>query len=143
MKLQLFSRLRKLLQYAVVVSALSGLSACSTGQIATPSQATNPHVILVGDSTMVPRTGYGDALCQILISAKSCTNLARGGRSSKSYRIEGLWDEVLKRLYSREAGASVYVLIQFGHNDQPGKPDRSTDLAEHGNSDRLFRLLYE
>jgi lysophospholipase L1-like esterase len=23
----------------------------------------------------------------------------------------------------------VYVLIQFGHNDQPGKPGRSTDLA--------------
>jgi lysophospholipase L1-like esterase len=21
------------------------------------------------------------------------------------------------------------VLIQFGHNDQPGKPERSTDLA--------------
>jgi lysophospholipase L1-like esterase len=25
--------------------------------------------------------------------------------------------------------ASTYVLIQFGHNDQPGKPGRSTDLA--------------
>ena len=32
---------------------------------------------------------------------------------------------------------NIWVLIQFGHNDQPGKPGRSTDLAtgvsgEHG-----------
>src|SRR5438046_10651710 len=25
--------------------------------------------------------------------------------------------------------SATYVLIQFGHNDQPGKPGRSTDLA--------------
>jgi lysophospholipase L1-like esterase len=34
---------------------------------------------------------------------------------------------VLERL--RAGGGHAVVLIQFGHNDQPGKPGRSTDLA--------------
>ena len=29
----------------------------------------------------------------------------------------------------RSGFAKTWVLIQFGHNDQPGKPGRSTDLA--------------
>lgn len=78
---------------------------------------------------MGPRTGYGDALCQRMDPALACLNLARGGRSSASYRSEGLWDRVLARLKAGPVGVNHYVLIQFGHNDQPGKPGRSTDLA--------------
>jgi lysophospholipase L1-like esterase len=86
------------------------------------------RVILVGDSTMAPETGYGDALCAGFTPAVRCLNLARGGRSTMSYRAEGLWDNVQALL--REPGyARTYVLIQFGHNDQPGKPGRSTDLV--------------
>ena len=87
------------------------------------------QVILVGDSTMATRTGYGDALCRRFDAAVDCLNLARGGRSSGSYRAEGLWDEVLVRLRDRLSGRTSIVLIQFGHNDQPGKLGRSTDLA--------------
>jgi lysophospholipase L1-like esterase len=48
-------------------------------------------------------------------------NHARSGTSTKSFRTLGLWDRVLK-----ERGD--WVLIQFGHNDQPGKgPERETD----------------
>jgi lysophospholipase L1-like esterase len=48
-------------------------------------------------------------------------NLALNGRSSKSFRDEGAWRPAL------EAKAS-YVVIQFGHNDCPGKgPERETD----------------
>ncbi len=36
----------------------------------------------------------------------------------------------------------VYVLIQFGHNDQPGKPGRSTDLASEF-PDNLRRYVRE
>ncbi len=87
------------------------------------------HVVLVGDSTMATTTGYGDALCARFDHVVDCENLARGGRSSKSYRAEGLWDAALKRL--RAPGyAATYVFIQFGHNDQPGKPGRSTTLPE-------------
>jgi pectin methylesterase-like acyl-CoA thioesterase/lysophospholipase L1-like esterase len=78
---------------------------------------------------MAPRTGYGDALCRTLAPKIACTNLARGGRSSKSYRAEGLWDGVMQTLRDREAARATHVLIQFGHNDQPGKAERTTDLA--------------
>lgn len=80
---------------------------------------------------MAPRSGYGNALCARLQQV-ACINLARGGRSSKSFRAEGLWDTVLALLGERsENGAKqkTLVLIQFGHNDQPGKPGRSTDFA--------------
>lgn len=87
------------------------------------------RVILVGDSTMATRTGYGDALCGMFKTNVSCINLARGGRSSGSFRAEGLWDQMLARLAGPEKFSATYVLIQFGHNDQPGKPGRSTDLA--------------
>ncbi|CAL4869499.1 Rhamnogalacturonan acetylesterase RhgT (plasmid) [Asticcacaulis sp. MM231] len=62
-----------------------------------------------------------------MTSFTACLNLARGGRSSYSYRAEGSWDIALAEM--RSGGyAKTWVLIQFGHNDQPGKPGRSTDL---------------
>lgn len=88
-----------------------------------------PAVLLVGDSTMAPETGYGDAFCERLQPRVACLNLGRGGRSTLSYRAEGLWQRVLSRLRAGESGVPRHVLIQFGHNDQPGKPGRSTDLA--------------
>ena len=39
-------------------------------------------------------------------------NRARGGRSSRTFLYEGLWDSVKKQL-----GPADFVLIQFGHND--------------------------
>ncbi len=88
-----------------------------------------PALLLVGDSTLAPETGYGDELCRRFAPTLACLNLARGGRSTLSYRAEGLWDRVLARLQAGEPGVPRTVLIQFGHNDQPGKPGRSTDLA--------------
>ena len=87
------------------------------------------RVILVGDSTMASTTGYGDALCARFTPETSCLNLARGGRSSKSFRAEGRWDEVMGLLRDGAGFRKTYVLIQFGHNDQPGKPGRSTDYV--------------
>ena len=87
------------------------------------------RVILVGDSTMATRTGYGDAFCGLFKWQVACANLARGGRSTKSYRADGSWDHTLAILRDGGGGRSTYVLIQFGHNDQPGKAERSTDLA--------------
>ncbi|MEP6938858.1 MAG: rhamnogalacturonan acetylesterase [Rudaea sp.] len=119
--------------------AAAMLAACAQ----TPRQPQTLRVLLVGDSTMARVTGYGDALCARLDAGVTCANLARGGRSSKSYRDEGLWGEVLERL--REPGFSAtYVLIQFGHNDQPGKTGRSTTLPEFGaNLQRFVREARE
>jgi lysophospholipase L1-like esterase len=55
-----------------------------------------------------------------------CLNLARGGRSTKSFRADGSWERVKSALADRSR--PTFVLIQFGHNDQPGKPERSTGL---------------
>jgi len=112
---------------------LAGAAAAQTPAASAPKAgettanvATGPRLILVGDSTMAPRSGYGNALCA-RFQQVACINLARGGRSSKSFRAEGLWDSVMALL--AEKGHKTLVLIQFGHNDQPGKPGRSTDLA--------------
>ncbi|XHS78588.1 rhamnogalacturonan acetylesterase [Burkholderiaceae bacterium UC74_6] len=88
-----------------------------------------PRVILVGDSTMATKSGYGDALCAKLGPGVECVNLARGGRSTLSFRAEGLWEQMLASLKEGRSG-ETWVLIQFGHNDQPGKPGRSTDLVK-------------
>ena len=61
------------------------------------------RVILVGDSTMATKSGYGDALCSRFTSAVTCVNLARGGRSTSSFRAEGRWDEV-ERMLKDSAG---------------------------------------
>lgn len=94
----------------------------------TANVATGPRLILVGDSTMAPRSGYGNALCA-RFQQVACINLARGGRSSMSFRAEGLWASVMALLNEGTSKQKTLVLIQFGHNDQPGKPGRSTDLA--------------
>jgi lysophospholipase L1-like esterase len=114
--------------------ALAALALCGhTAAMAEVTPVSAPvRVILVGDSTMATRSGYGDALCARFKPQVTCINLARGGRSTKSFREEGRWDEVKRLLQDGGAGAAfgaTYVLVQFGHNDQPGKPPRSTDLV--------------
>jgi lysophospholipase L1-like esterase len=103
---------------------LTGVLACASAAPAAPVR-----IILVGDSTMASSTGYGDALCARFSPQTACINLARGGRSSGSFRAEGRWDEVQALLRDASAFSATYVLIQFGHNDQPGKPGRSTDIV--------------
>ncbi|CAN5335337.1 hypothetical protein BH10PSE3_BH10PSE3_34780 [soil metagenome] len=88
--------------------------------------------MLVGDATMAVKSGWSAAFCgDHLSSFVACVNLARGGRSSGNYRAEGSWALALKEIGSGGFSAT-YVLIQFGHNDQPGKPGRSTDLVHPG-----------
>lgn len=85
-------------------------------------------IVLVGDSTTQVNSGWGGSFCAYHVSSfTACVDLARGGRSTYSYRAEGSWDNALHEM---KAGgySAVYVLIQFAHNDQPGKPGRSTNL---------------
>jgi lysophospholipase L1-like esterase len=86
-------------------------------------------IILVGDSTTAVFGGWGPSFCGYHVTSfMACVNLARGGRSTSNYRAEGSWDIALSEM--RTPGyRDIWVLIQFGHNDQPGKPGRSTDLA--------------
>lgn len=102
--------------------------ACAAGILHAMPVLGETRVILVGDSTMAPRTGYGEALCGLFKWQVECVNLGRGGRSTKSYRADGSWDSVAAQLATKTAG-TTWVLVQFGHNDQPGKAERTTDLA--------------
>jgi lysophospholipase L1-like esterase len=91
--------------------------------------AAKVRFILVGDSTVAEKSGWGPAFCHDVVAEVTCINMARGGRSTKSYREDGTWAKVIEKLKSKGDFSKTYVLIQFGHNDQPGKPGRSTDLA--------------
>ncbi|MEY4443851.1 MAG: hypothetical protein RL442_2851, partial [Pseudomonadota bacterium] len=55
------------------------------------AQALEHRIVLIGDSTMAPNNGYGQALCERLNGLAECWNLAQNGRSTKSFRAEGLW----------------------------------------------------
>ncbi len=80
-----------------------------------------PKVVLVGDSTVTDAIGWGAGFGKYLCGKVDCVNTAINGRSSKSFRAEGHWEPALGL-------KGDYYLIQFGHNDQPGKgPDRETD----------------
>ena len=118
--------MRRLLT-GVMAAALASGAQAQEGERSDAPPLLPYKVILVGDSTMAPHSGWGGAFCaQHVKSSVACLNTGRGGRSTRSYRQEGGWDIVLA-----EAGVpgyrETYVLIQFGHNDQSTKPERRTD----------------
>lgn len=76
-----------------------------------------PTLYLIGDSTVNTPTrgqlGWGTAIPEFFDLTKiNLENKARGGRSSRTYFSEGLWQEVLDKLQPGD-----FVLMQFGHND--------------------------
>lgn len=112
-------------------TALACLAALFTAPIALPVQAEplKPiRIILIGDSTMTSKSGYGEGFCAQFRPEVTCINLARGGRSSKSYRVEGLWDKAVGQMKDNAAYSKTYVWIGFGHNDGSSKPERHTDI---------------
>lgn len=127
-----------------VVAALAAMSTLATAA-SSPERVDAPplpgyKIILVGDSTMAPHSGWGGAFCAHHVKWRvACLNLARGARSTRSYRSEGAWDVALAEMkvpgYQR-----VYVLIQLGHNDQARqKPERWTDeTTEYPDNLRRF-----
>ena len=94
-----------------------------------------PTLFLVGDSTMNNSTkgqmGWGRPIANHFDTNRiTVLNKARGGRSSRTYLTEGLWDEVAGQLKRGD-----FVLIQFGHNDNgPMDSDRAR-ASIHSNGD--------
>jgi pectinesterase len=83
--------------------------------------STKIKIVLVGDSTVTDKAGWGPGFKKHLADDVELLNLSLGGRSSKSFINEGHWKDALTK-------HADYILIQFGHNDFPGKgPDRETD----------------
>jgi lysophospholipase L1-like esterase len=116
------------LQLTVFLMAMNGLNTSATAQNTSNTGLQN-RVFFIGDATMATKNGYGDAICNWLNDKAECFNLAKNGRSSKSFREEGLWQQATAQMKNNPTQLNQWVLIQFGHNDQPGKPGRSTDLT--------------
>ena len=113
-----------------VLMFLQGAAGARESAMAPPVQPIRAvKIILVGDSTTAPHSGWGGSFCALHVTTfAACVNMARNGRSTRSYREEGSWKLALAE--ARSGGfEDTWILIQFGHNDQPGKPGRSTDLA--------------
>lgn len=87
--------------------------------LALPPAVADVRLVLVGDSTVTDNAGWGLGFRQFVEDDVELVNTSRGGRSSRSFREEGRWEKALEL-------EGDYYLIQFGHNDQPGKPERST-----------------
>jgi lysophospholipase L1-like esterase len=77
-----------------------------------------PTVFVASDSTAAknngaPLQGWGVPFAEYFDPQKiNVVNRARGGRSSRTFITEGLWDQLLA-----DVRPGDFVLIQFGHND--------------------------
>lgn len=93
-------------------------------------------VWLIGDSTMCdqprdrsPVTGWGTPFAEFFDSTVTVKNMARGGRSTRTFISEGRWKNVLDSLEEND-----YVFIQFGHNDEAKEPqyrERYTSVPDY------------
>ncbi|HEX3008491.1 MAG TPA: rhamnogalacturonan acetylesterase [Bacteroidales bacterium] len=81
----------------------------------------NPVLLIIGDSTVKNGKGNGDNgqwgwgsfLGQYFDSTRiTVENHALGGRSSRTFFTEGLWDNVIQGIHKGD-----YLMIQLGHND--------------------------
>lgn len=100
-------------------------------------------VWMIGDSTMSikdpktwPETGWGMPFVTFWDSTVTIDNRAKNGRSTKSFRAEGLWQPVQEQLQEGD-----YVFIQFGHNDEV--PTKASATTETEFKENLVRYVTE
>ena len=113
-----------MIRYSIMLLLAIFLSTGTTGE-----KKVKPTVWLIGDSTVKNGTGkgagglwgWGDYLYNQLDTTKiAIRNCALGGRSSRTFISEGLWDKVLVKVKPGD-----YVIMQFGHNDAGAVNDSS------------------
>lgn len=104
-------------RWVIVLVLFSGIASAQQPG----ANAKLPTIFLIGDSTVKngsgdganKQWGWGEPIVAYFDSSKiTVLNRARGGRSSRTYLTEGLWEQVLSALKPGD-----FVLIQFGHND--------------------------
>ncbi len=91
-------------------------------------------IFMAGDSTMAnkpkaehPERGWGMMLQDFFDDKVRVENIARNGRSTKTFLSEGLWQSILDKIKKGD-----YVIIQFGHNDSvPSKVNSYTTPAQY------------
>ena len=110
---------------SALASILDRRRGCWHRSCASPPSARHNERVSGSCSSVTPTvtddSGWGAGFRQLALEGVEVINLAANGRSSKSYIDEGRWRDALGR-------RGNYYLIQFGHNDEPGKgPERETD----------------
>ncbi len=105
----------------VIGPLLAVFAATVAGQTGAPQ----PTLFIIGDSTVKNSTaglqGWGDPIAELFDQTKiKVVNRARGGRSSRTFQTEGLWDQILAELKPGD-----FVMMQFGHNDGGAINDES------------------
>ncbi len=106
-----------------------------------------PVVFVIGDSTVKngkddgsnSQWGWGHFLENYFDTTKvSIENHALGGRSSRTFQGEGLWDKVLSAVQKGD-----YVLMQFGHNDMGPLNTGRARAVLTGNGDQDTTVIME
>ncbi len=109
---------------SLIIIAMLFLSAGFAGE-----KLEKPTLFIIGDSTVKNGSGkgadglwgWGDFMYEQLDTTKiSIRNYALGGRSSRTFISEGLWDRVLAKVKQGD-----FVIMQFGHNDGGAVNDSS------------------
>ncbi|MCH1496691.1 MAG: rhamnogalacturonan acetylesterase [Rubripirellula sp.] len=111
--------------YRISATHLCWFCVCISQVVATSfptaDEDTKPRLVLIGDSTVKNGSGEGESGLygwgQVLdrhfdLTRIEIENRALGGRSSRSYLTEGLWQKSLDKVRPGD-----FVLMQFGHND--------------------------
>ena len=100
-------------------------------------------IFIAGDSTAAiketkafPETGWGMPFVYFWDSTVTIVNKAKNGRSTSSFRNEGLWKQIMDG-----ANQGDYILIQFGHNDEV--PTKKTYTTEEEFRNNLTRYVKE
>src|SRR5215831_11960168 len=99
-----------------------------------------PTLYLIGDSTVNTPTkgqlGWGKPIAALFDTNRiNVLNKARGGRSSRTYYTEGLWEEVRSALKPGD-----FVLMQFGHNDGGPLSDGRARASIKGNGNETQEI---
>ena len=113
-----------MIRYSVLIVSVLFFSSITLGE-----KKEKPTLFIIGDSTVKNGSGkgggglwgWGDFMFEQLDTMKiSIRNFARGGRSSRTFVTEGLWDDVMSKIKPGD-----FVIMQFGHNDGGAVNDSS------------------
>jgi rhamnogalacturonan acetylesterase len=121
--------------FRIEVPALVILLLASTSSSNAQTSNSLPTLYLIGDSTVNTPTkgqqGWGTSLPGFFDQSKiTVVNRARGGRSSRTFYTEELWEQVRDSLKPGD-----FVLMQFGHNDGGPLGDGRARASLKGNGE--------
>jgi len=108
------------------------------------AEVRDTHIFMAGDSTMsvkdpkdYPETGWGVPFSSFFNETITVENLAKNGRSTRTFISEGRWGKIISALEKED-----YVFIQFAHNDEvERKKDRYTTPKQY--KENLTRMIEE